>query len=93
MHWIDTTNYARDEKTKDGKVPKPRTWECSLGGYVRVVVTRGHVNYPGQWIMHLHPLFTEEDLHLPDVAAPEVAQARAVEMVRDVLNLIEKDLR
>ena len=51
MKWMDTTTYSRGQTTR---VPTAFSAVC---GPVRMVVTCGHINYPGQWIGHTLPVF------------------------------------
>lgn len=88
IKWTDTTSYSRGEKATE-----PRTYSAQLGPHLRVVVTKGHLEYPGEWVMHLHPLFGPKPLDLPDVAKPEVAQERAIWVVGEVVHEIERHLR
>jgi len=86
--WNDVTSYRRDElKTT------PRTYSVGIGGYLRLVVTREHIYYPGEWIMHLHPLFDCQPLNLPLIADTAVVQERAVQIARDALNICLKGLQ
>lgn len=82
MKWTDTTSYISDglKPAKDGKL-SPIFWSAQLGEFLRVVVFK----HRGQWYMSLPPLFADRPLDLPDVAPADVAQERAIFVVRDVL--------
>jgi hypothetical protein len=89
MTWIDQTVYRTDEQKQ-----VPRTWSASLGGYMRLLVTKESAQHPGEWVMKLYPIVVDPvTLELPAVAAADVAQARAVEIARDVLAICLKALR
>lgn len=88
MKWIDTTSYSQGDTKRE-----PRVFSANLGPYLRVVVVKGHIHYPGQWVMSLHPLFSDKPLDLPDVAKPDVAQERAQWLVGEIVHEIERHLR
>lgn len=88
MKWVDTTSYSLGDVKHE-----PTTFSANIGPYLRVVVVKNHIGYPGEWIMHLHPLFSEKSLDLPAVAKPEAAQERAMWIVGEIVHEIERHLR
>ena len=84
--WKDSTSYSKGGRGK--KEPSAYMWE---NGRLRITVTKGHIYYKGQWIMHCHKIgLTEIDLHLSGDVVAEKAQERAINIVRSYLrDLIE----
>lgn len=87
MKWIDSTPYISGERTA------PHIFSTHIGPYLKVVVVKGHPDYPGEWVMSCHPLFSDKPLDLPDVAEVTVAQERAVWIVGEIVHEIERHLR
>lgn len=80
IEWKDDTSYPRGER---GKHP-PTTFGVQSGA-VRLVVTCGHINYPGEWIMHGYGIGIDtEPLGIPgdDPAGKAMAEAERVAMRR-----------
>lgn len=75
LTWKDTTSYSRDRERI------PTTWTAQIPHF-RITVTCGHIYYQGKWIMHCEPFFREREL---DVASKEEAQAKAIAMVKPLL--------
>ena len=66
MNWKDATSYSRDGANARG-VKKPDAFEAVIGP-VRIWVGSGHVHYPGRWIAHAYPFFTERQLKAGNAA-------------------------
>lgn len=80
MTWKDTTSFSQGDKLRT-----PTTWSAEAGVF-RVIVTRGHINYRGKWIMHIYPGVLDcHDLKLKADATPEQAQVAAEMKFRDIL--------
>ena len=76
MEWKDTTNYSR------GQVVRTPTTFSAQCGPMRLVVTSGHIHYPGKWVAHGFPLFENKALI---ATSREEAQAETVRIARDWL--------
>lgn len=92
VRWTDTTSYQQGDTKR-----VPTTWSTgpgSLGGYIRIFVTKGHIDYPDVWVYRVMPFMSEpEPLELPAVAEADVAQERAVEHARDIIAICTRALR
>lgn len=77
MEWKDTTSYSRDDKDR-----KPTTFSKQCGP-MRLVVTSGHIHYPGKWVAHAFPLFENKALK---ATTRDEAQAEVVQMAHDWLS-------
>jgi len=77
MEWKDTTRYSR------GQVDRTPNMFSAQCGPMRLVVTTGHVHYPGKWIAHVFPLFENKVLK---ATTREEAQTEAVQIARDWLS-------
>lgn len=77
MDWKDITTFSRGQADRT-----PTTFEKRCGP-VRLVVTSGHIHYPGKWVAHGFPLFESKPLK---AATREEAQAEATQMARDWLS-------
>lgn len=77
MEWKDTTSYSR------GQVDRTPTTFAAQCGPMRLVVTSGHIHYPGKWVAHGFPLFENKALA---AKTREEAQAEAVQMAHDWLS-------
>lgn len=68
---------------------KPTGWEIK-GSYLSIYVTCGHIDYPGEWVMHCHKLgINAEGLkcdNLPD------AKDNALSMVDEYINKLVRDV-
>ena len=86
IEWFDSTSYSRGDRGK--KEPTGFTWE---NGRLRITVTKGHIYYKGQWIMHCFTLGLREiDLHLSGDESPTKAQDIALKVVRDQLKVLSE---
>lgn len=78
--WKDITSYSRGDKER-----KSTTWEIKLGSY-RLIITRGHRDYPNQWVMHLYP--HKSEIKLKGVPVDDIREAKVA-----ALQLTEKLLK
>lgn len=71
--WKDVTWYRQGERgTKE-----PSVWEVTTEG-IRLVVTKGHIARPDEWVMHCHALGIDtRSLELPASVEASVAQGMA----------------
>jgi hypothetical protein len=83
IEWKDTTTYSQSQLNR---IPTMFSARC---GPVHLVVTSGHMNYPGKWVAHGFPLFERKVLK---ASTREEAQAEAVQMARDWLNAAQAGL-
>lgn len=81
MEWKDTTSYQRDEP-----IPRvPRAWSAKAGVF-RIVITKGHIYHPGEWVMHVFPgVLDTHDMRIPSTTSPEHAQKIAAEVFEEIL--------
>lgn len=77
MNWKDATSYSRDDKER-----LPTTF-AATSGPLKLVVTSGHIYYPGRWVGHCQPLF---EAKLLDATTLEEAQDEVVRLVREWVN-------
>lgn len=77
MEWKDATSYIRGQVDRT-----PDTFSAQCGP-MRLVVTSGHIYYPGKWVAHAFPLFENKTL---TATTREEAQDEVVQMVRDWLS-------
>jgi len=77
MIWKDTTGYSQ------GRERIPTTWSAKFGVF-GITVTSSHIHYKGQWIARCEPFFDVREL---DVSSKEEAQAKAIALVREFLNV------
>lgn len=89
MEWKDSTGYSRDEPTPR----QPRAWSAKAGVF-RLVVTKGHIYHPGQWVMHVHPGVLDcYDMKLPDTApvgdVHKCAEDICANLLRTALEVLE----
>lgn len=76
--WKDCTSYIRGDKERI-----PKSFEVKTEN-LRIVITCGHIHYPGAWIMHCSRLGI--DTHpLPSAKTLEDAQKQAIEIVERIL--------
>jgi hypothetical protein len=76
MQWKDETSYSRGDKER---VP---TTFAAICGPLKLVVTSGHVHYPGRWVARCH-LFDTKPLK---ATSREEAQAEVVQLAREWVN-------
>lgn len=76
MEWKDTTSYSRSDVER-----KPTTFSAQCGP-MRLVVTSGHIRYPGRWVAHGFPLFENKELK---ATTREEAQAETARLAWDWL--------
>lgn len=86
MKWIDVTPYRPDDK-----VSRAQAWTCEVEG-IRLVVSLGHIAYPGQWVLHCPPWFEATALG-SSISTAAKAQDRAITLVRQRINLIANALK
>lgn len=89
MNWKDTTSYSRGETDR-----QPTVWSATAGRF-RIVITKGHIYYKGEWVMHLHPGVLDcYELHLSgdshESVAMEKAQKIAEGVFRDALTEVTR---
>lgn len=76
MKWRDISSFSQGDKQRI-----PHSWECRPNSDLRITITRGHIHYPGKWVMHCRPWFECHELEI-DPADLASAQAASVELVR-----------
>jgi|GEM_PF-5786958 len=74
MKWKDCTSYSRGDEKRT-----PNTFEAKVGPLL-IVVTNGHIYYPGKWITHCLPIYEMKPLK---AVTCEDAQKEAEAMARD----------
>lgn len=85
--WEDTTSYSRDK-------PRIQTaWSLKLSRDCVVIITKGHIYYPGEWVFHCRPWFDTHPLRIPADASPEEAQSAALAKVRGKVAELHSILR
>ena len=47
-NWVDSTTYSRDDKVR-----RQTGWGLKMPSY-RITITRGHRDYPNQFVMHCY---------------------------------------
>ncbi len=77
MEWKDITSHSRSVTYRT-----PTTFEKRCGP-MRLVVTSGHIHYPGKWVAHGFPLFENKALA---ATTRDEAQAEATQMAHDWLS-------
>lgn len=77
MKWKDVTSYSRGHTDR---VPTTFAAQC---GPMRLVVTSGHIHYPGKWVAHAFPLFENKPMN---ALTRDAAQDELVQMARDWLS-------
>src|ERR1700729_3183895 len=70
--WRDTTSYSRDRERI------ATTWTITLQPGFSVTVTKGHIYYPGQWVMHCEPWFNTRPI---EAESEERANAIAIDLI------------
>ena len=66
MEWKDITSYSR------GQVDRTPTTFSAQCGPMRLVVTSGHIHYPGRWVAHCFPIFENKVLNVDSRVAAQV---------------------
>lgn len=84
MKWQDITTYSRDDKER-----KPTSFACR-GPNLGIVVTCGHRDYPGQWVMHCSRLGI--DTFLLEAKDLKSAKEEAVKVASSKIALYADDL-
>lgn len=74
IEWKDETGYSRGDRTRE-----PTTFAARCGP-LKLVVTSGHIHYPGRWVGHCHPLFDTRPI---EATSPEEAQAEVIRLARE----------
>jgi hypothetical protein len=74
MEWKDITSHSRSATDRT-----PTTFEKRCGP-MRLVVTSGHIHYPGRWVAHGFPLFENKALA---AKTRDEAQTEAVQMAHE----------
>lgn len=85
--WQDISTYSRGDTVR-----KPTTWQTHAG-FLRIVVTSGHIHYPGRWVMHCHKLGIDSDPFPESVTTAEQAQRAAVKAVQKITHEITTTFR
>ena len=70
--WKDTTTYSRGQKDRT-----PTTFSIRLTRQFSITITNAHIYYPGDWVMHLHPVF---ECRLLGADTLEEAKAEALQV-------------
>ena len=83
MEWKDITSHSRSAIDRT-----PTTFEKRCGP-MRLVVTIGHIHYPGKWVAHGFPLFENKVLA---ATTRDEAQAEATQMAHDWLSAAAAEL-
>lgn len=76
MQWQDATSYHRGDKEH-----RATTWTAQAGA-IKIAVTRGHIHYPGVWLLVAEPFYSAHQLDEVDLEDIAGAQARAIDLVR-----------
>jgi hypothetical protein len=82
--WKDITSYRYGDKEKT-----PTTYALKTTD-VRVVVTCGHINCPGSWVMSAYPLGI--DTRELEATTLEDAKAEAIRIVKEKVLRVLSDL-
>lgn len=87
--WKDTTSYRQGERLKGAE---PSSWTLK-GELLSVTVTKGHICYPDEWVLHCPQLTIEaRPLRLTSNVSAELAQRAALERVRLTIRGLTEDL-
>lgn len=78
--WNDITSYRQGDNIR-----KPTCFELKLSRYFRVCISYSHRGYPGEWIMHMHPLFQCTQLQYKKYEDIEDAKKEALKIAKTVL--------
>lgn len=73
--WKDCTSYSRDDKER---VP---TSYAAEHGTLRVVITCGHIYYPGKWVLHCRAL----SIDTMQIPATDLSSAQSI-----ALSIVDK---
>lgn len=77
--WQDTTAYSQED-AKRGR--QPDSWSIVYGN-IRIIITRSHIRFPGEWVMHCRALqIDSRGLQLPADTPKEEAQLKAISVAR-----------
>jgi len=87
MKWKDTTTYSR----RDRATKEPTTWSIT-GKYIRITITKSHINCPGYWVMHCYKLGINTLPIAEDTFAKELVQKRAIETVKAHLKVLSEEI-
>jgi len=87
MEWKDATTYSRDNKER-----KQTAWELTLPS-LRIWVSKGHKNHPGEFVMHCFALGIESKrLNLKEDANIEDVKEKAIKICKMVANKVVSEL-
>lgn len=78
--WKDSTAYSRDAKVK-----RQTAWTLELPSY-SITITRGHIYYPNEFVMHCHAVGIDAKPLGLDGSKIDEAKEKAVQFVRSRLN-------
>lgn len=83
MKWTDATNYSRTDKERT-----QTSWQIDHRG-MRIFITKKHLHYPGEWIMHCKEIGIQNSpLGLKSDADPEEAKKKALIAIKRRSNRI-----
>lgn len=81
MEWKDCTSYSQREESRE-----PRSWSFQIEPSARIVITKGHIYCPGEWITHFYPVYENRQLNMPaDQFTAEQAQEKALALAEGTL--------
>ena len=81
--WKDVTTY-----TKSKFVKEPTSWEIEEGE-LKIVITKAHINWSGEWVMHCRALGMEQ-LPLTNCRTTADAKDKAIILVENkILRFID----
>jgi hypothetical protein len=83
LTWSDSTSHRQGSQDRS-----PKAWTAEAGRF-RLVITKAHIHYPGEWIMHVHPGVL--DCHQLGIAAQEPALAVVYKAAETVFRKILTD--
>ena len=87
MKWKDITVYSRDDIIKE-----PTTWTIK-GKYIRITITKKHINCPGYWVMHCYKLGINTLPIGEDTVPKEFAQKEAIETVKAHIEVLLEEMK
>jgi len=85
MDWKDCTSYSRDNKERI-----PTTFELKFPSGLRITITKDHIYYKGDWVMHCKNVGI--DTHPLNVKTQEEAQTKAIGIVKAKVGKWHDDL-
>lgn len=87
IKWKDVTSYQQGQTDRT-----PRAWRYDISGISIVVVSR-HIANKGRWSLRCAPWFDVFDLGMDETVPAELAQQKALSLVRKKLKSIIDQLQ